>query len=381
MGVFSKLKNKIMGKLLSWKEFGEYRAIFTAFGSKAYKSEVVRSCIRPLADFTQKANCASSSPEVARILNGRPNLYMNGKEFLAKVRTLYELKNNCFIYISRDDKGKASGFYPVNYTGLEALEYNNGLFIRFRFADGSNLVLPWADLAVLRKDYNESNIVGDDNNAILRTLEMIQTTDEGLANAVRATANLRGILKSTKAMLSPEAIKEQKDNFVRDYLNLENSGGIASIDATQEFTPINMSPMVATFEQRREYRESVQRYFGVNDKIITSSMTSEELEVFYECKIEPFLCDLSAELTSKVFTPREIGYGNWIVFEANKLQFCSLTKKINMFSSVVLYGGMTVNEWRAGCNMPPIEGGDELIRRLDAAPVDNEPKEDEDDQG
>lgn len=42
-----------------------------------------------------------------------------------------------------------------------------------------------------------------------------------------------------------------------------------------------------------------------------------------------------------------------------------------MFKEVVLYGGITINEWRAGCNMAPIDGGDIPIRRLDAAEVDN----------
>ena len=47
-----------------------------------------------------------------------------------------------------------------------------------------------------------------------------------------------------------------------------------------------------------------------------------------------------------------------------------------MFKEVVLYGGMTINEWRVGCNMPVIEGGDERIMRLDAATVNDTESED-----
>lgn len=381
MGILSNLKNRIVGKFQSWREVGEYRSTFKAFGNNAYKSEIVRSCVRPLADFTSKAHCRSTDADVERLLNGRPNMYMNGSEFLQKVRTHYELRNNAFIFIDRNDRGKVVGFYPIsNYSNIEALEYGNGLFIKFNFTDGSNIVLPWADLAVLRKDYNESNIVGDDNSVILNTLELINTTNQGVANAVRATANLRGILKSTKAMLADEALKAQRDKFVREYLSLENEGGIASLDATQEFMPISMSPVITTFEQMREFRENVYRYFGVNDDIIMSKVRAEELEVVYELKIEPFLKDLATELTTKVFTAREIGFGNWIVFESNKLQFSSISKKVTVFKDVVLYGGMTINEWRLGCNLPPIEGGDELIRRLDAAPVEDEPPEEEEEE-
>ena len=144
---------------------------------------------------------------------------------------------------------------------------------------------------------------------------------------------------------------------------------MASLDATQEFTPIKMEPVVATYEQLKEFREDIYRYFGVNEKIVTNAMTSDEIEAFYETTIEPFLCKLSAALYAKTFTPREIGYGAFLVYEANKLQFASLDKKISVFKEVVQYGGMTINEWRKACNMAPLPGGDTPIMRLDAAPV------------
>lgn len=366
----------------NWQEFGGYRSLFSTFGGDIYSSSVVKSCIRPLAEFTSKASASCSDKSLERLLNNRPNIYMNGRDFLYKVRTLNELNNSCFIYIERDDRGKAKGFYPIPYLTMEALEYMNGLFIKFTFKNPAvdAMVLPWEDLAVVRKDYARSDIAGDDNAALLDTLTLLQTANEGMANAIKSTANLRGILKSTKAMLAPEAIKEQKNQFVKDYLNLENEGGIASLDATQEFTPISMSPLTATYDQLKEIRENIYRYFGVNDDIVMSNMDSSKIEAFYELKIEPFLVQLSTELTSKVFQGKSLAYEkNWIVFEAKKLQFASLDKKISMFKEVVLYGGMTINEWRAGCNMPPVEGGDERIMRLDAAPVD-EPKGDQNEE-
>ena len=381
MGIFSNLRQRITRHFQKWREVGEFQASFSSFGPNLYASDIVRSCVRPLADFTSKANARCSDPQLERLLNTRPNLYMSGKEFLSKVRTLYELKNNVFIYIERDERGKVKCLYPVPYQTLEAMEYANGLFICFHFSTGDQITISWEDLAVLRKDYNESNIVGDDNRALLQTLELISTTNQGIANAVKSTANLRGILKTTKAMLAEEDIRRNKENFVKDYLNLENEGGIASLDSTMDFTPITMSPVMTSWEQIKEFRENVYRYFGVNDKIVMSSMTPDEIEGFYELKIEPFLVDLSTELTAKIYGGgKQLAYNNWVVFEANKLQFSSLAKKIQMFQVVVQYGGMTVNEWRAGCNMAPIEGGDELIRRLDAAPVANEGKEEEKDE-
>lgn len=370
MGFIDFFRRRLLNRTQSWRELGGYSSTFSAFGADVYKNSVVRACIRPLADFTSKAVCKSSRPELARLLNNRPNLYMSGVDFLKKVRTRYEIYNSVFIYIQRDDRGHASGFYPVPYSRFEALEYLNGLFIKFYFNGSAEpLTVAWEDLAVLRKDYNRSDIAGDDNDAILQTLELINTTDQGVANAVKATANLRGILKSTKSILAPEDVKKQRDNFVRDYLSLANEGGIASLDATQEFTPIKMEPTVANAEQRRQFKQDIQEYYGVNDNVVQSKMTPEEIEALYVLRVEPFLVELSTELTSKAFTGKELGFGNFILYESNKLQFASLATKIQVFATVVQYGGMTVNEWRAACNMAPIEGGDELMCRLDAAKV------------
>jgi HK97 family phage portal protein len=362
---------KLVQKTSTWKELGNYTAQFNSFGSNIYQSEIVRACIRPLSEHTSKANAVSNDNRIAKVLNESPNLYMNGKDFLAKVRTRLELINTVFIYIGRDNTGKAVSFYPVPYSWFEALEYQNGLFIKFHFTGSSEaLVLPWADLAVIRKDYNKSDIAGDSNDAILNMLEIINTTNQGISNAVKATANLRGILKSTKAMLSDKDIKAQKERFVADYLNLENEGGIASLDATQEFTPISMNPTITSWETSKELRENIYRYFGVSDAIIMSTYTEQQMEAFYDSRIEPFLVALSTELTRKVFTPRELGYGNHIVYESNRIQYSSTATKLNMVQ-LVDRGALTPNEWRAIFNLAPIDGGDEPIRRLDTEVVND----------
>lgn len=361
--IFRPLKS---AKQTRWQELGAYTAIFSPFGSNMWNSDLVRSCIRPIAEHTSKANAVSSRPEIAKILNSSPNMYMNGKDFLAKIRLWLEIKNTAFIYIARDNTGKIKSFYPVPYASFEALDYLGELYIKFTFnnATASAYVFPWDDLAVLRKDYYTSDIWGDDNSAILAKLELINTADQGVANAIRATANLRGILKSTKAMLSRDDIQKQKEEFVKDYLNLENSGGIASLDATQDFTPITMNPIVTDAQTMKELREDTYRYWGVNDKIMTSDFNEDTLNAFYESRIEPFLIALSEELTRKVFTERERQLGAFIIYESNRIQYASNKTKLNMVQ-LVDRALMTPNEYRQLFNMAPYEGGDQFVMRLD----------------
>ena len=164
--IFGKVKTFV--KTGTWKEVGAYQATFSDFGTDLYANELVRSCIRAIAEHTSKANprCIRRSGEnkiagdkqLERMIQYRPNMYMNGKDFLYKCRTRYEIDNILFIFINRDDKGKCVGLYPMPKAQYTAVDSNGELFIEFSFGNGNKTTLPWEDLAVLRKDYNSSDL-------------------------------------------------------------------------------------------------------------------------------------------------------------------------------------------------------------------------------
>lgn len=368
LDLFKPIKKEQKQTYTTFKELNDFKSYFGSFGNDIYKSDDVRACIRALSEHTSKANPRSTNKDIERLLSLKPNMYMNGKDMLAKLRNILEIKNTAFLYIERDDRNKVIGFYPVPYETATTVEYKNGLFVQFHFNGRATkqLTIPWEDLAVVRNDYLNSDIYGETNLPLLNTLDVLNTLDKGAANAVKSTANLRGILKSTKAMLSPDDVKKQKDLFVKDYMNLDNEGGIASIDSTQEFIPITMKPTTASAEESAAYRDKIYKYFGVNEKILKSEYTESQYDAFYESRIEPFLVALSLEITRKVFTDREISFGAEVWFESNRLQYASAKTKISMVA-LVDRGLMTPNEYRELFNMAPYEGGDEFVLRLDTS--------------
>ena len=54
---------KLMQTYSKWKELGKYNSVFNSFGEDIYKSEIVRSCIRPLAEHSSKANVKCTDKE------------------------------------------------------------------------------------------------------------------------------------------------------------------------------------------------------------------------------------------------------------------------------------------------------------------------------
>lgn len=117
--------------------------------------------------------------------------------------------------------------------------------------------------------------------------------------------------------------------------------------------------------------KTLQRIYsllGTNEKIIQSKFTEDEWISYFEAKIEPIAIQLSNEYTRKIFSRRERGFGNKIIFEASNLQYASMNTKLQLVQ-MVDRGALTPNEWREVFNLAPIKGGDEPIRRLDTAVV------------
>lgn len=369
---------KIKAKLQSWREFGGFRSIFTNFGADMYASSIVRSCIRVLAEYSSKADPATSKQKLTQMLKYSPNMFMSGSDFLYKIRVMLEVQNTAFILIDRDGSG-IHGFYPVAYTTFETLTDKQGfIYIRFALRNGSELVAAWEDLIVLRKDYYRSDIAGESNQAILNDLEMINTTNQALSNAVKSTSNLRGIIKyQATGGLSSDDLKKKKDDFIASYTSSAESAGIGALDRSMDFVPVELKPMTATWTQMREYRENVYRYFGVNDDVLQSKMTSEQAQIFYEAKIEPFLIQLSLEMARKIYSDNEISRGNYVKYQSSAIQWISMAEKLNMKQYIDI-GALTRNEWREMMNLAPLPGGDVPIMRLDTQPLDDgDDKEDE----
>ena len=155
-----------------------------------------------------------------------------------------------------------------------------------------------------------------------------------------------------------EELKKIAKDFQDAYMNADNAGGIAAIDSTVEFKEIaQRTPNVPT-NQITFLRDNVYRYYGVNEKVLTSTLSDQEWISFYENVIEPVAIQLGYEFTFKLLTPREIGYGNKIEFTANLLQYATLQTRDAIGGNMFDRGAMTINEYRALMYYGPVDDGD-----------------------
>ena len=301
---------------------------------------------------------------INRILQVRPNPYMTAYDWLYKMVTHLFLYNTSFGFLQKDDAGRIEAIWPLRPRNMEFVTDPTGaLYCRFIFTAGQTVLLPFGDVVVLRRHFNSNDLLGDANTAILNTLDLAHTQNEGLQAAIKSGATIRGILKYNQ-VLSPDKLKAEKEAFINDYLTVANTGGIAAIDSKADYTPLEMKPYAIDAEQLASVKAKIYDYLGISEKIVNSTYDENEWAAFYESVIEPIALQLSLELTSKIFTEREQAFGNSIMFEANRLQFASAGSKVNIIKELMPLGLFTVNQALEILNLPAVEDGDRRLQTL-----------------
>ena len=348
---------------------------FSMYGGDAYSNDIFREAVDAIARNAGKLKGShvvtyagerheTTDGRLNRLLQTRPNRYMSSYYFLYKLTTRLFLYNNAFAYIDRDERGNVRALYPITATHVDILSDATGsLFCGFMLRDGREVTLPYDDIVHLRRFFNENEILGEDNTAIASGIELAQTQNDGITSAIRAGASIRGILSFTQIM-SPTKLKEEKDAFVKDYLELGNEGGVIATDQKMSYTPIDHKPVLLDADQAKEIKTKIYNYLGLTESIVNSSYTEDEYAAFYESTLEPIAIALLQEFTAKVFNDREQAFGNSIVFESGRLQFTSNKTKVSLIAQLAPYGLLTINQALEILNLPSVADGDKRLQAL-----------------
>lgn len=384
MGIFGFRKREPTKETKADKEiikmvnmYGEH---YYSWDGKLYNSDIVRSCLRPkvkaIGKLVGKHICPKQdgmkvNPDAnIRFLLCEPNPYMTGQQFQEKVANQLCLNNNAFILIIRNENGIPVQLYPIPCWTCETVYKDDELFLKFQYRNGKTNIFPYRDIIHLRQDFNDKDIFGESPvEALKGMMEVIGTIDQGIIKAIKNSSVIRWLLTFNNS-LRDEDIKKQVDNFVKNYLSVESDTfGAAGVDSKATATRIEPKDYVPNSLQTKETINRIYSFFNTNEKIVQSKWTEDEWNAYYEAEIEPFAIQLGQVYTVRLFSRKERGYGNRIVFEASNLQCASLKSKLELLA-MVDRGAMTPNEWRATLNMAPIPGGDQPIRRLDTQVVD-----------
>lgn len=368
--LFKKTRSRTTTELVNESIYG-----FSSYGGDAYSNDIFREAVDAIARNAGKLKGShivnyngerqeTTDGRLNRLLQTRPNRYMSAYDFLYKLTTRLFLYNNAFAYLDRDERGSVRAIYPITATHVDVMSDGAGsLFCGFMLRNGREVTLPYDDIVHLRRFFNEGEVLGEDNSAIASGIELAQTQNEGIISGIKAGASIRGILSFTQIM-SPSKLKEEKDAFIADYLDMGNEGGVIATDQKMSYQPIDHKPVMLDADQEREIKTKIYNYLGLTENIVNSSYTEDEYAAFYESTLEPIAIALSQEFTAKVFNEREQAFGNSIVFESGRLQFTSNKTKVSLIAQLAPYGLLTINQALEILNLPSVPDGDKRLQAL-----------------
>ena len=384
MGLIDKFRNRFSNRIVkttSYKMITEEAPGYYSWNGNLYQSDIVRSAIRPKVRAIGKTvgkhirnglDGMKVNPDAyMRFLLEEPNGYMTGQMLQEKLIVQLELNNNAFAYIARDENGYPMEIYPIAPTFVRALENKQGeLFLEFSLRNGKIVTFRYKDIIHLRKDFNANDLFGDSPAKALEPLmEIVNTTDQGIVKAIKNSNIIKWLLKFNQS-LRPEDIKKQAKDFVDSFLSVESeSVGAAATDAKADAQQVDAKDYVPNALQMDKTTQRIFSFFNTNEKIVQGKYSEDDWIAYYESSIEPDIVQLSNEYTRKLFSRRERGFGNKIIFESSNLSFASMKTKLGL-SKFVELGIFSANEVREILNYAPREGGDEYVRRLDTRPTD-----------
>lgn len=368
-----KMVNDSTLKLLSG-----YNATYSNISDEIEENIIAKECIHVIA-----THCAKMMPKhyqqngdvkkhiqgaIDYIISIKPNPYMTTYDFIYKTVSLLLAQNNEYIYIDIDSNGNLRGLYPLNPLFCTLVECNNEIWLKFQFLDGNTYYVRYDRVIHLRNFFVKHDFYGETNETLKGALETQTVADDGIKNAIKISASLRGVIKASQAMLKDKDIEKMKNDFVESLLS--STDGIGGLDARLDFKEINLNPVLLDKEQLSIVNGNIYSYFMISEEIIKSKYTADEWNAFYESVLEPKAIQMGQAFTNAIFSERAIKSGHRIEFSVNRIKYAKTETKISLIKEAGALGLLTVDEGREILDLPAI-GGEEGNKRLQTLNVIN----------
>ena len=231
MGLFEKVLGPLNLKdrrraSTTFKTLTAYQPTFTSWNGKIYESELVRSAINVRATHVSKLKVeiiGSAQPTLQTKLKKRPNKWQTWSQFLYRCSTILDVQNTLFIVPLLDPfTGSTVGIYPIMPSRVRLIDYDDEVWLEYKFNNGKTAVVEYAKCGVLTKFQYKDDFFGETNNALHDTMRLVDIQKKGIMEAVRNSASYRFMAK-LQNFSRPEDIAKERKRF--DEENFRDEGG------------------------------------------------------------------------------------------------------------------------------------------------------------
>ena len=342
----------------TFKMLDGYTPRFTSFSGGIYESDLVRAAINAIAVHISKLHVetqGAAKPALQNKLRKGPNEFQTWSQFMQRAATMFFCNNTLFIVPVYDDFGEISGVYTPLPHKCEIVEYNSKPFLRYTFGWGDTASVELEYCGIMTRMQYRSDFFGETNKALLPTMELIHTQNEGISEGVKSSASYR-FMARVNNFSKPEDLAKERQRYTRNNLAMDakNTGLLLWPNTYTDIQQLQNKPWMVDADQMKLIKDNVLDYFGISEDILQSKFNSETWAAFYESVVEPFALQFSEVMTKMLFTFREQAQGNAVMATSNRLQYMSNADKLAVAAQMADRGLMTRNEIREIFNLPPL---------------------------
>ncbi len=358
----AKESKKALEMSSTFKTLSGYRPAFHDWHGEIYESELVRAAIDARARHISKLEIntvGTALPALQSKLKTGPNQWQTWSQFLYRLSTILDIHNTAFVVPVFDGSMTITGYFPVLPRKCELVQYKDEPWLRYKFTHGDVAAVELRKCAIMTHHQYKDDFFGDPNTALDETMKLIDIENQGIEEAVKNSATYRFIAQVNNFSKTEDLAKERK-RFSEENLSKEaESGGILLFPNTySNIKQVEAKPFTPDAEQMKQISDNVANYFGVNEKVMRNEANGDELDAFFNGAIEPFAIQFSEAMTKAIFSERERALGSHLIANANRLQYMSMTSKVQMAQQMLDRGVMSINEARELFNYEPVEGGE-----------------------
>ena len=374
MGLFEKIFGRWKKPPIAKYE-GGYRlltgreASFRTFDAHIYEAQLVRESIDAIARHAAKLKVeftGSAQPVAVNALKRAPNSIYTWSQMIYRCVTILYAETNLFIVPTLNTKGETVGLWPLLPSRCEIVSYGGEPWLRYKFRWGETAAIELSRVGLLTRFQYEDDLRGSGNEALRPTLDLISIQNQGIKAGVKNGAGYRFMARLVNWSSPTDIANERKRfdelNFARD---AESGGVLLWPNTYDEIKQIDAKTFVADAETVKVIRDGVFEYFGVNDAVLKNEAYGDAWAAFYEGCIEWIAVQMSEVMTAMLFTPREQAAGAGVMLTSNRLQYMTNNDKLQVSAQMMDRGLMTRNEIREIWNLPPVDGGNEMLIRAE----------------
>ena len=343
-----------------------YKPVFRDYYGRIYENALIRSAIESKARHISKLKVefrGEAQQKVKNRLKFYPNEWMTWSQFLARCSTILDCTNNLFIVPVYNNKMEIVGLFPILPERVELVEdKKKTLWIRYTFANGQRGAIEFSKCAYMVKHQYENDFFGSNNTVLRPTLDLISVEEQAVKEAVTNSTTIRFIAQANN-FVSPEDLALERQRFTEYNLKGDSTEMLLFPYQYKDIKQVDVKPYTLDSEMVEKVKDNVFDYFGTNEDIIQGKASNDKLDAYFNAQIEPFAIGMSEALSKMIYTDLERSYDNHVYVASNRLQYMTVSEKVNMAQQLSDRGILTINEIRELFNYDPIPNGDVAVIR------------------